>query len=1738
MKKFLAFACCFAPFGALAADPIVIDPATTPNANVMDGFTVPSDNYAIIKSGQGLALGSGGMSAGSLYVGKSSTNPDTPTGEVFVEPTAAASYNILSDGNVSITSILNVLDGHTLQIGVKTQNQTISNVSLGAVTATGALTVRDAETLETQNITSNTALSMSATDIESTGTVTIASGTASINASNDLTVTNAFITKGNSTTEIDVGGDMSVTSFQNQSGSVTITSSGDITSSANFENFGAGTTMTITGTNTDMVVDGTMQNAGTMTLQLKSLTVNGGSSSAASFVNTGNLGITVSGETNLAYGFDLSNMGTANTFSLTTGTLVVGGGADGLSSVFENNKLANFNLAITNGTISANNITNGSENPLANMTLDVGGNITAQTIQNRGSNLNVSTVEDSAGNITLTSSDVNGTSIYGAANSTTTVIADGTLNVTNGAVTNNGTMTLNGNVINLSSVANTGNITIAAQTDPTGSIGVSGNITNNSGTTSISARQIAINGTVHNVAGTTTISGSDTLSGSVAIGGIDAAGGTMNVNALIGSISVTGSDGLSVTNGVLNIGANTYQMLVNDSIQIDGNINLVATPTTNAGDVNILNSGVNRFVLSSVDAKSIDVGGNIIATASDVARTASLVADAIEIDGNVTVANKGDVAFINSSAPGTLSIGGDVTANNGGVIEIYSGATTLKSLSGNGLFKMHGASVSTTTGNINVSNGIWYDGTTGLTSGMVISGTDEFTLQTTASEQDVTVTGGISVSDGVLNIVSANDATISGAVVVDTSDGELNVTANDGDITFNGAITASDGGEIALNGSTVTTAAINVDSSSATSLTGTANTNSVTTGIVSNAGDLDIAGKQITMAGIQSTGGTSDITATNTLQINTVDVSGGTVTLTGATINSATMNLSGGTTKLASGNITTTGDITVSNGDLSQGGNVGVMILTNDGTLSASNLTVEDGKLLVQNNDVIYNINNTATFANGIEVTTGSATINATDVAIDNGYSVVNLSGLTINATHDLALGTIQNTGNLVLTTTGGTLGATSLTNNTGTTKITSNTTTMTGTLTAGGVLYQNYTDALGTGDVNITSANHTLTASNLITHGINQATDASIMTIKTSDVNVTGNISAKDLRIEANPAANWLNVNVTGNVSGGVDFVGLEHMNIGGNYRYDNNSMLHAAILTTPGVTINSTTYNYWSTVSLADDNTFGTITNATDGNAAPLITVGGNFIYDVSNIGDELSGTALVNPQIGIDIFDMVDSGTAIWLLQANGDEGLTELSDKIRNLNVNFCNSDGTKCFKYFDNTIAENAGANQTETGLPAYLTIRDVNDDGISDSIYIVFDSRFGGPVEVFKIQPIVDRVPDHTDGEYDAAGALDDMIEGGLQDAHFYNHTPIEAIPVAFGGTNLEELATELYNRMEQYQLNRDGTPLARFSRLVQPREIEQIVGSVVLNEHTTFRDFEDHVLDEFIWNRHRALKKAWVDVDYGLFYQNTSDGKRANGDRFSIVGGYDWQHTSTLILGVTGRVSHMSADNNDAMDLSYKTGETVDGHINFDVADTDIGLGAYMMKTLGTKARLYGNAFFDLHLLDISRNQNFVSHINGSGQAFSLISEWGLLHDWLNQYIVGNLYARVGYNFGFSVKEESAGAEYMRLDSDGYMIFTPGYSLIAQKRFYPSSWFQIRPYASAGVEYDVLGAPEFANFKFGPAKRYTKYDIEINPLWANIGGGVELLSATGFQVGLDYRYQYNQDIQLHKVRLSGSYRF
>ena len=62
------------------------------------------------------------------------------------------------------------------------------------------------------------------------------------------------------------------------------------------------------------------------------------------------------------------------------------------------------------------------------------------------------------------------------------------------------------------------------------------------------------------------------------------------------------------------------------------------------------------------------------------------------------------------------------------------------------------------------------------------------------------------------------------------------------------------------------------------------------------------------------------------------------------------------------------------------------------------------------------------------------------------------------------------------------------------------------------------------------------------------------------------------------------------------------------GDYLFNNNSALNIAILPyADGAQLNTTDVNYWATISMNNDKTFGQITNPTGDNAGALISVGG---------------------------------------------------------------------------------------------------------------------------------------------------------------------------------------------------------------------------------------------------------------------------------------------------------------------------------------------------------------------------------------------------------------------------------------------------------------------------------------------------------------------------------------------------
>ena len=1579
--------------------------------------------------------------------------------------------------NVSIGTILSVLDGWTLNV------RGANNASGDIV---GNFLVGDTDNPANVYVTSGAKLNVSnLQSIQINGGVR-ADGDVNL-AANEI---NVGIVNVNSGGTINVGaldGNVSMTALNAFDGAGTsdIKSSGDITiaqdvqKSANTGNMSiqAGGDVTIGGNlensgglltvdAKDINVSGSIQNDGNnsgLSLVAENLTVSGASS-----FSRGNFDATISGKTTFSNGISVNaNSGADNVFSLTTGTVDFGANKALLNS------LSSFTLNVTDedsGDLSATAV----ENSGANMILDIERQLSASYLSALKGNLSVN-----AANVVLNSAA--DASVQNAINvndgASLSVIASGTVSAT-GVVSNRGNTTINAATVSLGNISNNGEnavMKVGSSTSPIGTITIAGDIANNNGNFTLHAKNVSVNGLLDVTnQGVTNIIGSDSGDGTpIQFGGIDVDNATLNLKVLAGGVNVTG-DMTVADAGVVNLDSSVTK------IDVGGDFSLIGT----------LDIGSSIFALS---AAKIDLqnGWNL----ESPSKTVRFISDNIDITGDVSVA-QGSNLILQDTDNGDLTVSGNVGGvDSVGTIAIYSDTATVGSLNHNGLILAYGDGIVATNGDINVAGALRSDNQNADEAGLSLM-SDSFVLRTNNGNillNDVQI-----AVDKNLTLDSVGDLTV-GALNNQGTVSAIAQTVNANGLTQNRGVFSVDAGTIKLKDvENYAGAGIDLLAKQSVSVTGVTNSGLMNIAYT----DQNSAVTNVTVNGniLNQTGGMLNVSF-DTLSVKDITVNGGTVNL-----NASGMAL------VSADNVGVTGDIV-------QGAQTGALNLVGVNLFSAKNMTT-GGNFNVVAGDGLYKLSkldisgDLSVYADATAEYDISGAFNAENI-INNGHTEIVADG-GIKIANKIS----NNDGNMFLESVGNYIYADSFDVADGQVALSGAGLDIANALTVDGVLGQGDSFAM----MNIVPDTYTINAGTFNVGGINQTGK---LNINSSDITVAGNIVATDLTISASPSTNWMNVFVDGDVSGGVDFIGLEKMQITGDYLFDGNSSLMAAILPyADGTGLNTTDINYWASVNLSGGK-LGQVTNAPD--AKPLIAVGGKFSSDLTMDGlGSAENEYLEDSQVGIKIFDMIDQGTAIWLLHADG--GVSDISTKIRNINVKFCNEDGSTCVAYFNDL-------NPESDGLPAYISVRDSDNDGETDSLYVVFDERFGGPVALFPIQPIVADVPMHKDSEYLAAGAIDSMIAGQLQANKFYNKTPLEVLPVIFQGTNMELSMKELYNRMEDYVIYYDGNTLSSFSRLFEGADGEQAAGLMALNEHTTFRSFEDRMVDEFIWNRNRRLDKAWLDVDYGMFYQNTLSVNHTDGNRFAISGGFDWQESDTLILGLAGHVSHSASAAGDVFDLSY-TNVSQMGHLDTNVTDTNVGLGGYLMKTLGDKARLYGNAFVDAHLFDVERNQTFVDTIDGDGTAFSLISEFGLLHDILNQYIVGNVYARVGYNFGLDISSDAAGSEFMKYKQDGYFMLTPGYSLTAQKRIYPSAWFQIRPYATIGIEYDVLGMKDSIEYKFAGATNYSPYDINIEPLWANIGGGFEMLSANGLQFGLDYRYQYNQEMQLHNIRFTGMYRF
>ena len=1650
----------------------------------------------------------------NLVVGQSATS-GTSGRSLYVIDNANSSnvFSIQTVRDVSVGALLQVLNSWDLTIGSPVFADGITNASV----TVGNIDIQDTSSLTLQNLKS---VSVSGTtdiasgarlDMQSVGVVGMgdvaANGvfnvgvvqldqTGGAKTTGDFSVGGLYLASG---ANISAAGDINVAgTLQNVSvaSSVDIVSDGNIFVAGNLENSGANMTigngvLTVNGVMKNDYVDG--NKFGKLVLSgLQSWQV-GQTGNPQQFINSADFEANVEGLTNLTGGLNLSGMSESNTFFLETGQIDLGSN----NNIY--NKSGNFTLQVTGGDLNLATVTN--ESGAARLNLSASGILSASYIFDQAvtNSFDMKSMNISANVISLSNLNVSDTVLQVGSGANVSIIAEDSLTA-NGAVSNTGKLFLGGNTVNTGVVSNAGGLTVKGD-----SVTVN-EIANDSGNVLFGANNVIVTNSLTNSNDGVFDITADTVSG----GDIDVFGGVVSVNA--DSLDV--SQDINVNGGALNV--NVADVTANAGINA-GNVVLGAVNNVSNG-TNLLAKSV---VLSTDGSADINMGS---LSALDYGFTAQFVSNDIGVQGDAYVATGNTVIFGDENATATsgLNITGNMAVESGANVEIYSNTTGVGSLSNSGLITAHGNSiVATGDGGIDIAGSVGFNNSSSG-AGLSVVGPSLFVLQSTYSGANVNI-GAVNVdTDKKLYLDSQlGGVSIAGAVDV-AADGLLQINTKPYNVNDDNVALANVGGKIDNTGIVSITAG-------KVSLQDVINNTNAVTNVFAG---TSVSAKSITNSGVLKIAYVDLGSAINSLNVSgNIINNAGTMDLLAKDITAAAVSVNAGNLLLHVPNSLNVTDMIYVNGSVNQGGAAGALNLVggSDDTETAqysvfANDFSVTGDFIADTDIVSYNIDNNVSIAGDLTVES-DATV-AFDVM--NKFSVndlFNYGDTTISADGDegfIISGVIENaSGVLDLDSGAGYVSAGAVTVSGGNVILDGAGITTDGMFKAG-ILGQG-TEATS---VIINADEYVMDLGTLYVDGISQKSGS--LTINSSDIEIWGDVYATDLRFAAYPINNWMQVEISGDVSGNVDFIGLERMHITGDYEFNNNSALHAFVL--PYATgEGSTTNNHWADVSLTEDETLGQITNSKG--ASALINVNGKFTSDLTlNSFGNINVPFLEDAQIGIDVVDIVDVDTAIWLLYA--EQGVYNLDANIRNVNVKFCNEDGSICVPYFSNMDPNNPD------GLPAYVSVRDTDGNSIADSLYIVFDNRFGGPVQVFGVQPIVARQASHTFGQYLSAGALDNMVAGQLENKKFFNRTPIELIPIIFEDTNLSMVANELYNRMENYVMEPNGAALTNFTDLFENYELEQVAGILSLNEHTAFRSFEDRMVDEFIWNRNRNLKKAWLDTDYGMFYQNTFAGRHTDGNRFSIAGGFDWQESNTLMLGLTGRVSHTSSKlAKDNIDLSYANIQQI-GQIDTTVSDTNVGLGGYLMKILGEKYRMYGNLMMDVHVFDIQREQTFVDTIDGSGTAFGLTAEFGLLHDILNQYIVGNLYARVGYNFGFDVTEKAAGSDYMHLKSDGYAILTPGYSLTAQKRIYPSAWFQIRPYASIGIEYDVSGMPDSADYKFATANAYSEYDLALDPLWANIGGGVELLSARGMQFGLDYRYQYNEDLQLHNIKVSGSYRF
>ena len=947
--------------------------------------------------------GNGGLNASSIVLTSSGADIGSTSSNLPITITTAGTTVVAANASGTGAEVSLETTGGAL---------VVSTVSVGSINETGITADTNIRVSTTGNLQINTAapiasvaggnINLVADSLNTWGTGTLVDAT-STGSVNIVRTANGAMQIGGA------GAYISITqlgqilanslSFGNNSGYT-----GDITLGAAVTN-GAAAAGSAAGSYHLALLTGGKVNTGTfsITTNTNDLTINAQSAAATSasvaqIIGTGG-DISITGKTGVTLNDSIATAGTGTITILSNGDTITGNSkaiSAGTGTItIDNNggSISSIGAVTSSGLIrigTQDGLTSTATGVTVSGTVDNSGG-TNQDVQILTNTNGINTAAIlSSGDVrvlainAIASGGISTGAITNTAGTGSVVVDSLTGSVSVGAVTSNGQISL-GNIVSGTGVTLGGTVTNASGSGDVFIDAASGGVLG--GQDVLSSGAILINATAGNVSlgAVNNTSGTDLVS-------VSATGGSTTVGAVSSndSISITGKTGVTLNGAVSNLGGTGDVQITNTSGGVTGNANSVSaadgltiTNITSGGIT--FTGGTLRADNGNISVTALGASGNVQVnavtnntSAGSITVNAANGLSTVGFSSGAVLATDGDIAIGNSSGGTGVNVQGTVTTTGTGTIDILAASGTI-----NG----GGKSLQADTGTITVNPGTGNVSSLGsiTSSGLINVGTSNGTTSTASTIQ---ITGAINNSTGTANVNILNST---GGITTST-------------ITSSGDVTVM--GLAALFSGAISTGSID-NSSGSGDVNVIANSGSVTVGSVTSKGAITL--------GTNAVGGGSGLTLN------------GDVTNAGGTGNVSLLTDTGSISNAVSRNVTSVGDLTITNnngsigagtalGNLQAGGGAFTLNVSSKGTLAVGSVTNNGGDVIISNNSLTTDITTggiSTSAANG-----GNVTIMGGKNATVNGSILTNGTagdGGQITMDQSAALdGTISVIGNIV----------------------------------------------------------------------------------------------------------------------------------------------------------------------------------------------------------------------------------------------------------------------------------------------------------------------------------------------------------------------------------------------------------------------------------------------------------------------------------------------------------------------------------------------------------------------------------------------------------------------------------------------------------------------------------------------------------------------------------------------------